>query len=86
MKHIYTSPINGFDESGEVIHIYALESEDEYWHLLEYKDEWPELLPYEANSDFVDDVNPMPGAIYHRYAADLTGNHLIIKEYIAYNV
>lgn len=82
MKKIYESPLNGWDESAERMHIYALESEEEY-NLLK------EMSNYELQEHFWM-YNPgyevRPGAMYFFYGFDITNNHVVITEFVAYNV
>jgi len=82
MKKIYESPLNGCDESAERIHIYALESDDEYWEFKEMS--FGELCEYFGMYEPSWDVPP--GAIYSRYEFEVTCNHIIITENVAYNV
>lgn len=82
MKKIYESPLNGWDESAERIHIYALENNDEYFKFTR--------MTYRELEEYFDMYNPSwdvrPGAIYSRYYFSITGNHVIITEIVAYNV
>lgn len=83
MKMIYESPLNGWDESAERICIYALESDDEYWEFNE--------MTHEERCDYFNvfdqtDYEVMPGAMYKTYDFNLTSNHIIMRETIAYNV
>ena len=82
MKKIYESPLNGWDESAERIHIYALENDDEYWELKEMTHN--DLCVYFGMWEYGNDV--APGAIYYRYEFEVTCNHVIITETVAYNV
>lgn len=83
MKKIFESPLNGWNESATKVHVYALESDDEYWEL--YKMGWNELCDY---FDVMEEpvFGVAPGAIYHRYEFRLEGNHIIMYETVAYNV
>ena len=82
MKKIYESPLNGWSESAERIHIYAIESEDERCDL-------KEMSNYELQKHF-GMSNPgyevRPGAMYFVYEFAITDNHVIITEFVAYNV
>ena len=81
MKKIYESPLNGWSESAERIHIYALESEEEYWEISEMRfDHRCEMC------NVSEEYNVAPGAQYHRYDFYLEGNHLIMVETVALNV
>ena len=82
MKKIYESPLNGWDESAERIYIYALESNDEYWELKEMT--FGDLLRHFGMCEAGCYV--IPGAIYSRYEFEITCNHVIITETVAYNV
>jgi hypothetical protein len=81
MKKIYESPLNGWGESAERIHVYELENEDEYWELQDMNfDELCDLVGmWEEN-------NVPPGATYHRYTFTREGTHLTVSETIALNV
>lgn len=83
MKKIYESPLNGWDESAERIHVYALESDDEYWEFNEMTHE--ERCEYFNVFDQTG-YDVMPGAMYKTYDFNLTGNHIIVCETVAYNV
>lgn len=82
MKKIYESSINGWNESSERIHIYAIDSEEEYLEL-------SEMSNYELQEHF-GMYNPgyevRPGAMYFVHEFHITNNHVIITEFIAYNV
>lgn len=81
MKKIYESPLNGWDESAERIHVYALESSEEFWEIDDMDfDERCELC------NVCEEYDVMPGAQYHRYNFYLEGNHFIMTETIALNV
>ena len=82
MKKIYESPLNGWDESAERIHIYELENDDEYWDLKEMS--FNELQEHFGMYEPCWEVRP--GAMYSRYDFKVTGNHVIIMETVAYNV
>ena len=82
MKKIYESPLNGWNESAERIHIYALESEEEYWEL-------KEMSQYELQEHFgmyEPCYGVLPGAMYSTYEFEVTSNHVFIAETVAYNV
>lgn len=81
MKKIYESPLNGWDESAERIHIYTLEDDDEYWELNEMT--FVQLL---RHFGFCEPCDVMPGGIYYRYEFEVTSNHVIVTETVAYNV
>lgn len=83
MERIYESPLNGWDESAERIYVYALESDDEYWELNEmsHEEKCEYFNVFDQTGYFV-----MPGAIYHTYAFSLYSTHIIVREYVAYNV
>lgn len=81
MKKIFESPLNGWDESAEKIHVYALENDDEYWELSEMRvDERCNYFGVQEESWVA------PGAMYHRYEFEVTLNYVIMIERIAYNV
>jgi len=83
MKKVYESPLNGWDESAERIRVYALESDDEYWDF--------EDMTHEERCEYFNvfdqtGYDVMPGAIYKTYDFNLTSNHIIMRETVAYNV
>lgn len=83
MKKIYESPLNGYGESAERIYVYALENDDEYYHLSDMThEEKCEYFGVFDQSDYL----VHPGAIYHTYAFHLHSHHVIMREYVGYNV
>ena len=83
MKRIYESPLNGWDESAERVYVYALENDEEYWELQEmtFAEKCEYFGVFDQTSYFV-----MPGAQYHTYKFEITCNHVIMFETVAYNV
>ena len=83
MKKIYESPLNGWDESAEKIHVYALDESDDWFELYEMtEDELCEYFGVHEEPDYA----VAPGALYHRYDFKLTSTHIIMIEKIALNV
>lgn len=82
MQKIYESPLNGWSESAERIHIYALENDDEYWEFKEMS--FARLCEHFGMYEPSWDVHP--GATYYRYEFEVTLNHIIITETVAVNV
>ena len=82
MKRIYESPLNGWDESAERIHVYAIE-EDEWITFYEMTEN--ELCEYFGVCE-EPDYAVAPGGLYHRYDFKLTSTHIIMIEKVAYNV
>lgn len=83
MKKIYESPLNGWDESAERIHLYALDNDEEYLAL--------EDMTYEEKCEYFDvccqsGCYVAPGALYRTYSFCVHSNHAVIIEYVAYNV
>lgn len=83
MKHIYTSPLCGWDESADRVFVYELESDEEIWDFRE--------MTFEQKCDLFNvyeepDYAIAPGAMYHRCNFNLTGTHVIMTETIALNV
>lgn len=83
MKKIYESPLNGCNESAERIHVYALESDDELWEI--------EEMSHEDRCNYFDvfdetGCHVLPGAVYHTYEFNITKNHIIVTETVAFNV
>lgn len=83
MKKIYESPLNGWDESAEKIHVYALDENDDWFGFYEMtKDELCEYFGVREEPDYA----VAPGGLYHRYDFKLTSTHIIMIEKVAYNV
>lgn len=81
MKKIFESEYNGWNESAEKVHVYELESEEEFWEIDEMNhDERCEMCGV-ANEHGVP-----PGAAYHTYEFSLFGNHFIMTETLALNI
>ena len=83
MKKIYESPLSGWSESAERIHVYAIENDEEYWKLQD--------MTHEEKCEYFDVCNQSgcyiaPGALYHTYSFHVHSNHVVIREYVAYNV
>ena len=83
MKHIYTSPLCGWDESADCVYVYEFENDDEIWDFEEmtFEEKCDLFNVYEEPKHSV-----APGAIYHRYDFCCTGNHAIVTETVACNV
>ena len=83
MRKIYESPLNGWDESAERIHVYALDESDDRYELREMtEDELCELFGVHEEPDYA----VAPGGLYHRYDFEITRNHVIMTETLALNV
>ena len=82
MKKIYETPLNGWDESAERLHIYAIESREEWWELEEMK--FGDLCRYFDVCEPGCEV--IPGSIYHTYNFEVTEKHIIMTEIVAYDV
>ena len=89
MKLVYMTPDGEpsvlepatIDSHAEYIYVYACETEDEWWH---YGDmDSKELC--EA-FDFYSDGMVPPGAMFRRFSAEMTGNFIIFRMSVAYNV
>ena len=82
MQKIYESPLHGWSESAERIHVYAIDSEEEYYKL-------KEMSNYDLQEHF-GMYNPgyevRPGAMYFFYGFEITNNHVIVTEFVGYNV
>lgn len=83
MRKIYESPLHGWDESAERIHVYELGSVEEFWKLHEMTFE--EKCGYFGVFDQTGYV-VMPGAKYYTYSFSITPKHVIMTETVAYNV
>ena len=84
MKKIYESTLNGLDESASKVHVYAIESESEYWDFV-WKNH-DERCDYFGVFDDSGSFGVMPGALYHTYAFDCSTHYIIMYETVAYNV
>lgn len=79
MKKIYESPIHGYDDTGEVIRIYTIEDEDEFWEI--------DAMTHEERCELigVTDESLYPYAIpfgvtFRSYDFDLSCQHLVVHE------
>ena len=83
MKKIYETPLNGWDESAERIHVYELEDDDEYWEFnaMTFEEKCDYFGVFDQTGYFV-----TPGAKYYTYGFKLTSNHIMMIETVAYNV
>ena len=83
MKKIYESPLNGWSEKAERVHVFALENDDEFWEI--YNMTHGDKCDYFGVFDeFGYDV--APGALYNTYDFSVSSNHVIMYETFAYNV
>ena len=83
MKKIFESELNSVGDyySAEKVHVYALESNDEFWEL--------DDMNHDEKCDYFDvyeEHGVAPGAKYHRYDFDLYCNYIIMVETIGINV
>lgn len=81
MKHIYTSPLRGWDESADRVFVYELENDEEVWDF--------EEMSFEEKCDLFgvrEENDVMSGALYHRYDFHCAGSHIIMTEVVACNV
>lgn len=81
MKHIYTSPLCGWDESADRVYVYELENDEE---VLDFEE-----MSFEEKCELFgvkEEYDVMPGALYHRYDFHCTGSHIIMTEVVACNV
>lgn len=85
MQKIFESEFNGFDESATKLHVYALESEEEFEELDNMMENRNELCDY-FNVTEEPEFSVAPGALYHSYNFELSGAHMIMYETIALNV
>ena len=83
MKKIFESKLNGWGESATKVHVYALDSTDEYWDLddMNFDDKCMYFGVSEEPSYAV-----APGAMYRMYNFELSGHHVIMYETLALNV
>ena len=82
MTKIYETPINGYNENGEILHIYQFDDDTEFmeWDEMSH-DEKEETIGVKSEYGCV-----MPGARFTTYSFIVTEFHLIIQENISYNV
>lgn len=83
MKKIYESPLNGWDESAEIIHVYELDDADEFWKL--YEMTFEEKCEYFGVFDQTGYI-VAPGAKYYTYSFAVERKHVIMIETVSYNV
>ena len=83
MKKIYESPLNGWDESAERIHVYELESSEEFWDIygMSFEEKCTHFCVVDQTGCFV-----APGAKYYTYSFVVERKHVIVVETVAYNV
>ena len=83
MKKIYESPLNGWDDSAERVHVYALENDEEFWEI--------EGMNHIDRCDYFDvfdetGCHVLPGGVVHTYSFDISTKHVIVYETISLNV
>ena len=83
MIKVYESTLHGWGESAEKVYVYALESDEEYWSFND--------MSHQEKCDLFDVFDDsgyevMPGAIYKTYEFEVSLNHVIMIERLAYNV
>lgn len=81
MKHIYTSPLCGWDESADRVFVYELENDEE---VLDFEE-----MSLEEKCDLFgvcEETNVISGGLFYRYDFCRMGNHAIVMETVAYNV
>ena len=83
MRKIYESPLNGWDESAERIHVYELESNEEFWNIygMSFEEKCTLFCVVDQTGWFV-----APGAKYYTYSFAVECAHVIVTETVAYNV
>ena len=87
MKKIYESPLNSWNEYGERVHVYALESDEEYWEVHEVMHE----MTHEGKCEYfgVTELTGWavgPGCMGYTYSFELSGHHVIMFEHLTMNV
>ena len=81
MNKIYESPLHGYGESGESVHIYEI-SNEEWWEIDKMNhDEKCELIGVVDESKYPYAI--IPGSQYTSYDFDLASNHFIVYEIIS---
>ena len=83
MQKVFESALHGWGESAEKVYVYVLESDEEHWKLA--------TMSHENLCDLFDvfdesDYAVVPGTIYKTYEFEVSLNHVIMIERLAYNV
>lgn len=83
MKKIYESPLNSYGIGAERIHVYAIESDEEFWEI--------EEMSHADKCDYFDvfdetGCHVLPGNAYHAYEFNVTTSHVIVAETVVLNV
>lgn len=83
MKKIFESQWNSWDETAEKIHVYEMESDQEYWDFedMSYEEKCQYFNVFDQSGYYV-----RPGAEYYTYAFDYTTHHVVMYERCALNV
>lgn len=86
MKKIYESPIHSTDNAGEtaeIVHVFELENEDEFWELEDAtEDEREEFMGVKSDCGY----NVMPGALAKTFDIEVTPHHVVMIEHLTLNV
>lgn len=83
MKKIFESQWNSWDERAERVHVYELETDDEFWTF--------EDMTYEQKCEHFNVFDQsghemMPGSVYYTYAFDHTAHHVVMYERCSLNI
>lgn len=83
MKKIYESGLNGWNECAERVHVYAFESDEEYFEF--------DNMNYQERCEYFnvsDDAGSgaWPGATYYEYDFEHSSHHVIMFEHLVLNV
>lgn len=83
MKKIYESPLCGWDESATIVHIFELESDEEYFKLEAMNH--AEMLDYFGVTELTG-YAVAPGGMGYTYYFHVSWNHVIMYEHRTLNV
>jgi len=83
MRKVHETEFNSYDLDGcaSRLIIYALDTEEEFWDLMDANPrEREEIVGVQSQ------YGVMPGAKYARYTVEVCGDFVVVTEYMAYNV
>ena len=81
MKMIFESEPHGWGEEIEILHIYAIESEDEYEEI--------NTMSFKEREEYFNIINTgmvAPGSMYTHYSIEVTNFYVVVNETQGYNV
>lgn len=82
MQLVFDSKPNGWTETAEVVYVYELDNDDEFWKLEEmtHEEKCEFMNVFDETGYFV-----QPGATYFTYDFHVTLSHFIMIEHISIN-